>query len=92
MANSRSARKRARQAQHRRAHNASRRSLLRTSIKRVVRALDAGDHEAARSAFTAAIPIIDRMATQGIIHRNKAARHKRRLHAVLKRLAVSGGQ
>ncbi|MGH8594048.1 MAG: 30S ribosomal protein S20 [Gammaproteobacteria bacterium] len=88
MANSPSARKRARQAQRRRAHNASRRSLLRTSIRRVVRAIDARDKESAQAAFATAVPIIDRMAMQGIIHRNKAARQKKRLNAALKRLAV----
>ncbi|MGH8611020.1 MAG: 30S ribosomal protein S20 [Gammaproteobacteria bacterium] len=88
MANSQSARKRARQAQRRRAHNASRRSMLRTSIRRVVRAIDQGDQESAQSAFAAAVPVIDRMAMRGIIHRNKATRQKKRLNAALKRLAA----
>jgi small subunit ribosomal protein S20 len=86
MANSRSARKRARQAERRHAHNASRRSLLRTSIRRVLRAIDQGNRESPQSALITAVPIIDRMATHGIIHRNKAARQKKRLNAVLKRL------
>jgi len=53
-----------------------------------VRAIEARDKESAQSAFAIAVPIIDRMAMQGIIHRNKAARQKKRLNAALKRLAV----
>lgn len=86
MANTSSARKRARQNEKRRAHNASRRSMLRTYLKKVVRALQSGDRAAAETAYRAAEPIIDRMAGQGIIHRNKAARHKRRLSAQIRAL------
>lgn len=86
MANTSSARKRARQNEKRRAHNASRRSMLRTYLKKVVRALQSGDRAAAETAYRAAEPIIDRMAGQGIIHRNKAARHKRRLSARIRAL------
>ncbi len=86
MANSPQARKRARQAEKRRLHNASRRSRLRTYIKKVLKAADAGDKEAATAAYQAAVPVIDRAAGQGLIHRNKAARHKSRLNARLKQL------
>ena len=79
MANSAQARKRARQAARHRARNASHRSTVRTSIKKVVAAIDAGDRAAAASAFQAAVPIIDKMAGKGILHKNKAARHKHRL-------------
>ncbi|WP_263078264.1 30S ribosomal protein S20 [Endozoicomonas sp. Mp262] len=87
MANSPSAKKRARQAENRRQHNASLRSMVRTSIKKVVRAIEAKDLEAAKTAFQAAVPVIDRMADKGIIHKNKAARHKSRLNAQVKALA-----
>ena len=87
MANSPSAKKRARQAEVRRQHNASLRSMIRTSIKKVVKAIDAKDAEAAQTALTAAVPVIDRMADKGIIHKNKAARHKSRLVARIKALA-----
>ncbi|WP_067518922.1 30S ribosomal protein S20 [Endozoicomonas ascidiicola] len=87
MANSPSARKRARQSEDRRQHNASLRSMVRTSIKKVVKAIDAKDVEAATAALTAAVPVIDRMADKGIIHKNKAARHKSRLNAQVKALA-----
>ena len=88
MANSPQARKRARQAEKRRNHNASLRSLVRTNIKRVVAAIDSGDAEQAREAYGKAVPVIDRMADKGIIHKNKAARHKSRLNAQIKALAA----
>ena len=88
MANSPSAKKRARQAEVRRQHNASLRSMIRTSIKKVVKAIDAKDAEAAQAALTAAVPVIDRMADKGIIHKNKAARHKSRLNAQIKALSA----
>ena len=88
MANSPQAKKRARQAEKRRAHNASLRSLVRTNIKRVVAAIGSGDAEQAKAAFDAAVPVIDRMADKGIIHKNKAARHKSRLSAQVKALSA----
>ncbi|WP_257274526.1 30S ribosomal protein S20 [Endozoicomonas sp. SESOKO4] len=88
MANSPSAKKRARQAEKRRNHNASLRSMVRTSIKKVVRAIEAKDIELAKTEYTAAVPVIDRMADKGIIHKNKAARHKSRLNAQIKALSA----
>lgn len=88
MANSAQARKRARQGEKRRTHNAALRSLVRTNIKRVVAAIDSGDAEKARAAYDQAVPVIDRMADKGIIHKNKAARHKSRLNAQVKALAA----
>ena len=79
MANSPSAKKRAKQAEKRRSHNASLRSMVRTYIKNVVKAIDAKDLEKAQSAYTLAVPVIDRMADKGIIHKNKAARQESRL-------------
>jgi small subunit ribosomal protein S20 len=86
LANTPSAAKRARQAEQRRARNASRRSVLRTYIKKVVRAIEAKDKDAAQAAYSQTVPIIDRMVTQGIIHKNKAARHKSRLNAGIRAL------
>lgn len=86
MANTLSATKRARQAEQRRARNASRRSIVRTYIKKVVRAIEAKDKDAAQAAYSQTVPIIDRMVTQGIIHKNKAARHKSRLNAGIRAL------
>ena len=84
MANSPQARKRARQAENRRQSNASHRSALRTSIKKVVKAIAAGEKDAASKAFQEAVPVIDSMTGKGLIHANKAARHKSRLNAQLK--------
>ena len=78
MANTPSAKKRAKQAEKRRSHNASLRSMVRTYIKNVVKAIDAKDAEKAQAAYVLAVPVIDRMADKGIIHKNKAARHKGR--------------
>ena len=89
MANSAQARKRARQAERRRVRNASHRSTVRTYIKKVVAAIEAGDGEAAGNALQQAIPIIDKMAGKGILHKNKAARHKSRLTARIKTLTAS---
>ncbi|HDK37466.1 MAG TPA: 30S ribosomal protein S20 [Thiolapillus brandeum] len=84
MANSLQARKRARQAEKRRTHNAARRSMLRTHIKKVVYAIEAGDKETASAAYKAAVPVLDNAVSKGIIHKNKAARHKSRLNAHIK--------
>ncbi len=79
MANTAQAKKRARQAEKNRERNASMRSMLRTYIKRVIKAIDAGDKTKAESEYQTAVPVIDRMARKGLIHANKAARHKSRL-------------
>ena len=88
MANTAQAKKRARQAEKHRAHNASQRSELRTEIKKAVKAIAAGDATSAKAVYTAAVPVIDAMARKGHIHKNKAARHKSRLNARLKALAA----
>ena len=80
MANIKSARKRARQADKHRLHNMSLRSRMRTQIKNVVKAIEKGDKEAATAAYREAVPAIDSMINKGIISHNKAARHKSRLH------------
>ena len=89
MANSPQARKRARQAEGRRARNMSLRSRVRTSIKKILSALHASDAEAAQAAFKAAQPEIDSMVNKGILSANKAARTKSRLNARVKALATA---
>ena len=89
MANSAQARKRARQAVKQRAHNASLRSTLRTAVKRVQKAIIAGDKAAAQSIFQESVSVIDRIADKKIVHKNNAARHKRRLTAKIKALAAA---
>jgi small subunit ribosomal protein S20 len=92
VANTRQARKRVRQAEKHRGHNASRRAMLRTYIKKVVAAIEKKDLEVARAAFKEAVPIIDRAANKGLIHKNKAARHKSRLIAHIKKLEAGAGE
>jgi small subunit ribosomal protein S20 len=87
LANIKSAKKRARQAEGRRQHNASRRSMMRTYIKKVIAAIDSGNKESATEAFSAAIPVLDVAAQGGLIHQNKAARHKSRFNAQIKAMA-----
>ena len=87
MANSPQARKRARQNNKSRLHNNALRSRVRTYIKAVQSAIASGDKTAAQGAFKRAEPIIDNSADKGIIHKNKAARHKSRLSAQIKALA-----
>jgi small subunit ribosomal protein S20 len=84
LANTAQAKKRARQAEDHRQHNASQRSMLRTYIKNVVKAIATGDKSSAETTYQSAVPVIDRMADKGIIHKNKAARHKSRLSAHIK--------
>ena len=87
MANIQSAKKRARQAEVRRMRNASQRSMLRSTIRKVLKAIEAKDKAGAEAAYNAAEPVLDRFASRGLIHRNKAARHKSRLAAHIKAIA-----
>ena len=89
MANIKSAKKRAKQTIVRNARNVAQRSMLRTAVKKVVKALDANDAPGAETAFASAQPLLDRMAARGLIHRNKAARHKSRLTARIKALKAA---
>jgi small subunit ribosomal protein S20 len=86
MANTAQARKRAHQATKRRAHNMSLRSELRTAIKKVRKAVVAGDKNAAQAVFKESQGIIDSIADKKIMHKNAAARHKSRLSAAIKAL------
>jgi small subunit ribosomal protein S20 len=86
LANSVQARKRARQAEKHRQHNASQKSAMRTKVKSVIAAIEAGNKEEATEAFKQAVPVMDRAANNGLIHKNKAARHKSRLNAQIKAL------
>ena len=84
MANSSQARKRAIQNEKSRKHNSSLRSMVRTHIKKVISAIEANDKEMAVAAYASAVKVIDRIADKGIIHKNKAARHKSRLNRQIK--------
>lgn len=61
--------------------------MFRTYVKKVVYAIEAGDKATAETAFKAAVPVIDRMCNKGLIHANKAARHKSRLNQRIRALA-----
>ncbi|WP_240126617.1 30S ribosomal protein S20 [Thermomonas alba] len=89
MANIKSAKKRAKQTIVRNARNVAQRSQLRTAIKKVIKAINANDVSAAREAFAVAQPLLDRFAARGLIHKNKAARHKSRLTARIKALQTA---
>ena len=87
MANSAQARKRARQAEKHRRHNAGLRSRMRTHVKKVQRAVDAGDKDAAEAAFKSAVPVLDATVGKKLAHKNTVARRKSRLNARLKAMS-----
>jgi small subunit ribosomal protein S20 len=60
--------------------------MMRTLFKKVLAAIEAGDKDTATKEFAAAQPILDRFATKGLVHKNKAARSKSRLNAAIKAL------
>ncbi len=84
MANIQSAKKRARQAVKRRAHNVALRSRVRSAIKKVLKTVETGDKEAAKASFKAVVPEIDRMAGKGILTKHRAAHYKSQLNAKLR--------
>ena len=86
MANSAQAKKRARQAEDNRQLNASQRSAMRTSIKKLQAAITSGDKDLATAAFKAAVPFLDKMARKGLVHKNSAARSKSRLNNAVRAL------
>jgi small subunit ribosomal protein S20 len=88
VANTPQAKKRARQNEKARKHNASMRSMGRTYLKKVLSAIQSGDKAVAQAAYVAAVSVIDRIADKGLIHKNKAARHKSRLNAKLKAMSA----
>lgn len=86
MANSSQARKRARQAEKHRQHNAGQRTNLRTHIKNVIKAIQSGDKSLAETAYKKAVPVIDSATGKGHLHKNKAARHKSRLNTHIREM------
>ncbi|MFZ5557646.1 MAG: 30S ribosomal protein S20 [Pseudomonadota bacterium] len=87
MANSAQARKRARQAVKRRTHNVAQRSEYRSAIKKVRKAIQAGDKAQAKAALQACESTVDRIADKNILHKNTAARYKSRLAHAVKAMA-----
>lgn len=88
MANTSSAKKAARKIARRTVVNRARRSRMRTFVKNVELALDAGDAAGARAAFSAAEPEIMRAVSKGVIHKNTGSRKVSRLAARVKALAA----
>jgi len=88
MANTPSAKKATRKIEARTAVNKSRRSRMRTFIRKVEEAITAGDHKLAVEALRAAEPEITRAASKGIVHANLAARKVSRLNSRVKALSV----
>lgn len=86
LANSSQAKKRARQSEAHRCANASKRSEMRTYLKNVTKAIAEGNKALAVSLYAKAVSTVDRLVGKGIIHANKAARHKSRLNAHIKSL------
>jgi len=78
-----------RQNIRRREQNRQMRSRLRTALKKIRASLDDNDVEAAKSALSETVSIVDKMATKGIIHRNTAGRYKSRLSARLSKTAAA---
>lgn len=79
MANIKSSKKDVITSQKRRKQNSSRRSMIRTFVKKVRQSIDAGNRKTAEDAFKEMQPIIDSHVNKGVIHKNKAARYKSHL-------------
>ncbi len=90
MPNSKSAKKRLKQDQVRRSRNRSVKSALRTQIKKVYSALEAGDVETAQQEFVTASRKLDKAGSGNVIHKNTAARYKSRLQDKIKSAKATG--
>ena len=87
MANTPQSKKRARQTERRAVVNKSRRSRIRTFLRKVEEAIESGDRDAASAALRAAQPELMRGVTKGIFHKNTVARKMSRLSARVKAIA-----
>ena len=87
MANIKSAKKRARQAIKRRAHNVALRSQVRSAVRKVMKAIESGNKDVAKAEFVSVVPQIDRMATKGILQKNRAAHYKSQINARLRAMS-----
>jgi small subunit ribosomal protein S20 len=88
LANIKSAAKKARQAEKHRQHNAALRTRMRTAVKKASKTIKSGNVAEAKTAYGEVAPAVDRLVSKGLIHRNKAARHKSRLNKALKALSA----
>jgi len=67
--------------------NNEEKNTVRTAVKKVLKAIEAGDKTAAQSVYQESVGVIDRLADKNVFHKNKAARHKSRLSAAVKAMA-----
>ncbi len=86
MANTSQARKRVRQANKARVRNASQKSVFRSSVKKVLKAISEKNKDQSSQDYRKAVSVMDKLVTKGLLHKNKAARHKSRLNKQLKNL------
>ena len=86
VANTASAEKAARQAVKHRTRNVALRSRMRSAIRSVTAAIASGNKEIAQATYKEATPVIDALVNKQIVHRNKAARHKSRLAASIRKM------
>jgi small subunit ribosomal protein S20 len=86
MANHKSAEKRARQNTRRNEINRRNRGQLRTEVKKLRAALDAGSREEALALLPRVVSVIDKSIQKGVLHRNAAARYKSRLTTAVAKL------
>ncbi len=87
MANPRSAEKRNRQSQKRRARNVSVRTRVKSAVKKVRESIERGELAAAQEAFVVAARLIDQASSKGVVHRNTASRKISRLAAAVAKAA-----
>lgn len=87
MANTAQARKRARQAEATRIRNASQKSALRTAVKKIKKAIEAGDKAAAQKQFVESQSVMDRVGDKKVVHKNLVSRTKSRLAQAIKSMA-----
>ena len=88
LANSKQSKKRIIQSEKNRKHNVARSSMMRTFLKKTLYAIKEGNVDDAKTSFDKVVPILDRYATKGLIHKNKSARYKSRLNSKIKSIAT----
>ena len=86
LANTPQARKRVRQAVKARTRNAAQKSNFRSSIKKVLKSLAEKNKDQSNANFKEAMSIMDKLVIKGLIHKNKAARHKSSLNKHIQKL------
>ncbi|WP_343128710.1 30S ribosomal protein S20 [Buchnera aphidicola (Kurisakia onigurumii)] len=86
MANIKSSKKDSIKSKIKRIHNGSKKSMMRTFIKKVYSAIYSKDKKMAEINFKKMQPILDKCVCKGLIHKNKAARHKSNLSKHIKKM------